>query len=283
MISENITKTVEYENLENLAEFPQDFHYEAFFKGIKNIIDDESQWLAQFEGMNDVRRFQKFFGEKSFYLLKECFPNIIKLTASIRSNLSKLALMTTKEFFLFHKYNHCELELIKKIIFAVLVQSASTKVFIKEEALSCLEQVVSNESFCNLEIVSILLEEISNKNLTISENACSTAEKLIKKIPDINIISHSKENYLGLVLNQVVNLFLLKKDNYSKKALRTFDLIYEIVGKDGLENFLNHSSVKNLKITLEEMHKVILSKKKSKPQTGSIKEVIRQKINKAND
>ena len=283
MISENLTKSVEYESLENLAEFQQDFNYESFFKGIKNILDDESQWLAQFEGMNDVRRFQKFYGEKSYSLLRDCFPSLLKLTSSIRSNLSKLALITTREYFIFHKYNHSELELIKRIIVAVLVQSASTKVFLKEEALGCLEQVVSNESFCNLEIVSILVEEMSNKNLTVSENACCTAEKLIKKIPNINIISHSKENYLGLVLIQIVNLYLLKKDNYSKKALRTFDLIYEIVGKDGLENFLNHNSVKNLKNTLEEMHRVIMSKKKSKSQTGSIKEVIRQKINKTND
>jgi hypothetical protein len=275
MISNNKISAVEYDTYESLSEFASGFNLDKFAKEIINILEDESEWYEQFKGINDLRRIQKFYTLKFHYLFRETYPFILRLSASIRSNLSKLALILIKEFFKFQKFNLQEISMLKKTISSVLIQSAVMKAFIKEEALAGLEEIASNDSFCNLHIVSILIEEMTNKNLQIAENAYATSEKILKNMTFEDFTSH--DSNLPNVLIQIVNLYYLKKDHYSKKALRTYEQILIKLGKEGLNYYLNNGNAKSYKNVLDEMEKIILSKSKSRAQTGSIKEVIKSK------
>jgi len=273
---ENKTLSVDYQSYEDLVDFSNNLKLDQYLSKLRSILEDEAHWLEQFQGINNLRRLQKFHNEKFYAAFKETYPSIIKLSASIRSNLSKLALILIKEFFIFQNFHIQEVSILKKIINSILIQSAIMKTFIKEEALACLEELVSNDSYCNLFTISFLVEEMTNKNLQISENACVTCENILKKIPAEEL--SAQENYIILnnVLVHIVNLNSVKKENWTKKALRIFDLIYTKLGRDDFYTLINYGNGKHYKNVFEEMEKILLSKSKSKTQTN-FKDIIKQK------
>ena len=65
-------------------------------------------------------------------------------------------------------------------------------------------------------------------------------------------------------------------ENWTKKALRTFDLIYNKLGSDDFYKLINFGSGKHFKNVFEEMEKILLSKAKYKTKTN-FKDVVKQK------
>jgi len=161
----NLTKKIEYENYDVLQEFSEDEDFDTVRRKVTEMINDEESWMNQYEGLNDLRRLNKYSPIVFNTVLPNTVKQIAKLTASIRSNLSKLALMLIREIFVSQNLSTNNLKGLKILVTSVMAQTATMKSFIKEEALQSLNNLSSNCYFFSTNTLQILIEEVTSKTL----------------------------------------------------------------------------------------------------------------------
>lgn len=254
---------VEYQSYDNLAPFSEDEDYENLHRTLIFNLNDETNWLNQYEALNTLRRINKF----SSIIFNSILPNvcvyITKLTSSIRSNLSKLSIMLVKEIFTNQNYSYTNFKLLKNLIYSVTLQSSSNKSFIKDESLASLDALSNNFIFHNTCTLNCLIEDVASKSLVQSENSFNASIKLITNWSKEDIFSGT--NYLQWegIFSQILKLHSLKREPYIKRACRLIENLVIKFGDEDFNNLLNSSSfdghTKNLIFT---MLKQVETKKK---------------------
>jgi hypothetical protein len=274
------SKKIEYVLFENLLPFNDLEDLESYGNLIICELKDESQWLNQYEALNTLRRINKFANFFLNSLLPQVALMITKLTCSIRSNLSKLSIMLIKEIFTNQNISSQNFKYIKNFISAVTCQSASMKIFIKEESLACLDALSKNYIFFNISIIIYLIEDVSSKSLNQSENAFNTILKLVENWSKEDIFSGTIYSQWEAVFLHIINLYLLKREPYVKRACKIMETFYNKFGEDDFQNILNLIALdqtnKNLIVNI-----IKQADTKKKKNTESMKELIsKNKINK---
>jgi hypothetical protein len=78
-----------------------------------------------------------------------------------------------------------------------------------------------------------------------------------------------------LVIEQISNLYSLKREPYIKRACKSIALIYNKLGKEDFEELLKQINKEYHLNIFESMVKSVASKNKNK-ESGSIKDLIKQ-------
>jgi hypothetical protein len=218
-----LVQKIEYIKFDELEEFSGNIDYELIYKECSVALDDpaSTDWMAQYQGINTLRRINKYDGKFFEAVFEKVVYCVVKLCASIRSNISKLVLMLFSEIFYTHNFNTKNLKLI---IPAVLVQSAHLKQFIKDESLNSLKHLSKCKSN-TYDIILLLINDITNKNPTISENSLNC---LIDFLKNCNLYDITQEDWVQMLLG-IVQINALKKDIYTKKASKLLGLCSEIL------------------------------------------------------
>jgi hypothetical protein len=274
------SKKIEYELFENLVPFKESEDFSSYTNIIISQLNDDSQWLNQYEALNTLRRLNKFADFFFNSLLSHVAPMITKLTGSIRSNLSKLSIMLIKEIFSSKNISSEYFKFIKNFISAVTCQSASMKLFIKEEALASLDALSKNFLFFNTTTIIYLLEDVSSKSLMQSENAYNTVLKIVENWSKDDIFSGTIYSQWENVFIHLINLYSLKREPYVKRACKLTEIFQTKFGEEEFQNLLNLMTLdqtnKNLIINM-----ISQAETKKKKNSDTIKDLIsKNKLNK---
>ena len=208
---------IKFQDLENIS----NNEIETLIDQLLNLTI-ETDWLIQYESINFLRRLNKYNKLKFEQIFDKLSQLIVKLSSSIRSNISKVILLLISEIFFCDNFIG---RWVKILIPAVLFQSASNKGFIKEEALICLDNISKSKTNHEYVIICTLSEEIMNKNPVISENSLNCLINFLKQC-DINL---SRNEWNDIIMKNI-NIYNLKKDIYSKKAIRLLNVYLTILG-----------------------------------------------------
>lgn len=257
-------KKVDYIEFEDLENFENEKHYLTSLNNISNYLKNEkSDWVNQFDALNDLRKLNRFFPRSFLEALLDISKDFSKFLLSFRSNIAKLSLITLKEFFGSEIYFSNNPEVLKDFkiqnteniiqslfdtfLPSILTQSASMKGFLKEEALQILENIasVTNKIYFLKKIIS----QIYNKNNQYSENAFNCAMNLIENIfvSDKNFSPNTSPEKKGMkiyykikeIIDCIISLYNLKKDLFTKKAIKLYSALKESVTSEQLENSIN--------------------------------------------
>jgi hypothetical protein len=221
VIQDSSTAKIEYISFNDLEDFG-DIDFELLVKECYNSLEENNaDWIQQYNGLNTLRRLNKFEAKVFDAIFEKLVYNVAKLAISLRTNIAKIVLILFTEIFYTHNYN---IKILRQIIPAILVQSAHLKQFIKEEAgkaLSSLSKCKSN----TFEIIQLLSEGVTNKNPTISENSLNT---LLNFINNCNLYDIQNDEWLEL-FKSVTQIYSLKKEIYTKKACKLLSLYIEVL------------------------------------------------------
>ncbi len=350
---DNSNTKVSYTEFSELNNFSSNNELNSTIMNIRNYLKDiNSDWLSQFESLNDLRRLNKHQPKlflEVFYEISLEFP---KLIISIRSNIAKLALILLKEFFEneiyyiknrytenqnfntinlnksafknnsnvrlsevstssfnsdrmgssrfselsnvsiydnefnstqnnnfdFSNFSNIIHSIFDTVIPYILLQSYTMKSFLKEEANKCLENISKySQNFYFLKKINL---QINNKNISYAENAFNTTNNLLINLLSKNSVFFDYQNPTNKSLQNLkeimdinIGLYNLKKDIYSKKAIKLMNCLRDKVGNEIFDvlksNYDNHS-----KLIIDNM---INEANKNNKTTGNFKDYIKSK------
>lgn len=272
----NLEKKVDYLEFDDLENFENEKHYLTSLSNIGVYLkDDKLEWFYQFDALNDLRKLNKFFPRSFLEAFLDISKDFSKFLLSIRSNIAKLSLIVLKEFYGSSIYFTKDPEILKdyklqgttNIVNAlfdshlphILTQSSSMKGFLKEEAIQILDNIatLSNSTYFLKKIIS----HINNKNNQYSENAFNCAVNLLLNVfndkggsgeinfspnasPSKNSNGNSNNNKghdkVKEILECILCLYNLKKDLFTKKALKLYTALKDVLSNDQIENSKNH-------------------------------------------
>ena len=258
MISNNENQDIKinYLNFDELTYFENNLEIDSSINNIKkNLADSNSDWHSKFESIDDLRKLNKFNSKLFVNFFNTIILDFVKLITSIRSNIAKLSLILLKEFYSNSNYfrlksNFTEIEnyqnnenlhishIILYNIFdvtlpSILSQSCSMKTFLKEEALLCLDNLSVNVK--SLVFLKKLINEINNKNIHYSENSFNAAFKFLENI-EVDEIIVEKKTAIKDIMEYILHLYSLKKDLFSKKAVKLMNCLKIKIEDDYFEN-----------------------------------------------
>ena len=118
-----------YEGLEPLQPDP------ASYEGLLKSLD----WKVQFSTLTALRQVCKHHPEVFFQLVDSLLPLVIALSDSIRSNLSKNALLLLTEMFL--EPHPLHVQIAEMLVPGLLQKTISEKTFIKQQAAAALRNL----------------------------------------------------------------------------------------------------------------------------------------------
>ena len=252
---------VDYLKYEDLAPYEEKTNFLELFRNISNNILEtpEFKWEVHFNTINELRRLRKHSKElfhsivRDYKLCKKIFPKYIN---SIRSNLSKITLMLVTELFSVFEYENLN-KWVTFLIPEVLNKSVDNKIFIREEAMKCLDNLSGNMFY--EESIICLLNGVKSSNSKVSQNAFDTLIKLIENYDQVNLenISEWKE-----IFKLISEIFLLKDDRHVKKSEKILITIKEKLTDEIFEKVLKNAS-KNIILILNQIlnHKQLNSNK----------------------
>ena len=173
-----------------------------------------------FNAIIELRRLRKFqisIFEQLFDYIVDEFLNFLN---SKKNVIIKQALIFASELFSSYSSNYLYQNWILKITPKVLTKIVSETCLIKQEAIKCIQNLINNMIY--LETSKILLHEIMNKNINISNIAF---DALINYLNNLDLVT--LENYVewDFYNSTIINLYLLKKEFYIKKAYKLFEYI----------------------------------------------------------
>jgi hypothetical protein len=272
---ENNSIKVEYQLFDDLILYEEHEDFEMIKLEIIKMINDESNWINQYEALNNLRRLNKFCPLVFNSILQSVILQISKLTSSIRSNLSKLSIMLVREVFMSQNLSSNNLKYIKNLITCTLTQSVSMKAFIREESLAALENLSNNYYFFSSNTLHVLIEEVGHKNLSHSENSFNIIIKIVENWSKEDIFSGTNYSQWEGIYKQILNLYSMKREPFSKRACRIIEAIHMKFGEEDFQNILNSLNLDNVnKNNLLSMIKSVQNTKNKSKQVGSIKEMI---------
>lgn len=152
-------------------------------EGVDAIIAQvhSDNWKVNFEGMNSLRRLNKFRKAEIVNSITEVIEQISVFIDSPRSSLCKLSLILMTE--IFSVFDAGLIPIAAKLGNLLLMKSTNEKSFIKVEANKAIKGIAEN--FYSVgEIVEIFRAGCYHKSTPISQNAFNCLLVILGKIPE---------------------------------------------------------------------------------------------------
>ena len=205
---------------------------------LTNMVENQ-KWHLTFDSLVYFRCINK----QNPSLLKNILPELIKylpkLSNSIRSGISKEAIILVGEILFNYINENSDIDLmhIKQLLYILFQSATSNKKFIKEAALELIETgLIKNNKYYNLNIINIIIDLMKDKKSTICDICYNTYENIIKNIDIKNQEINDKtwNNFFG----KINELYNAKKEIYIKKCVKIIEYFENTLEKNKFDELL---------------------------------------------
>ena len=243
---------------------------------LKNMIETQ-KWHATFDAIVFFRSVNKQNSSIIKKIISELIKYLPKLSNSIRSGISKEAIILVGEILLNYnnEYTAFDFDIIKKILYLLFQSATNNKKFIKDASNELIEAgLIKNDKYYNLDIICIIIDLMNDKKNSVCEICYNAYENMIKKIDiknkDIN------DNTWNNFFEKINELYSAKKEIYIKKCVKILEYFQNNLEKNNFNELLTKlnrdSDIKKYE------NWILLGSKKSSPQM-SFKDFIKSKKN----
>ena len=198
------------------------------------------KWKLTFDAMIFFRSVNK----QNPSLIKQVIPqmtkNLIKLSNSIRSGISKESIILVGEILQnFISDNSPEdLDIIKQLLNILFQCATNNKKFIKDASNELIQNgIVQNKNYLNLEMICIIIDLMKDKKTSVCEVCFNAYEQMIKNI-DLNNKDITKDTW-NKFFNKLNELYGAKKEVYTKKCVKIIEHVEKTLSKNNFEELLN--------------------------------------------
>ena len=198
------------------------------------------KWKLTFDSMAFFRSVNKQNPSLIKKIITQLTKYLIKLSNSIRSGISKEAIILVGEILNnFIKENTPEdFDIIKQLLNILFQCGTSNKKFIKETSNELIQNgIVNNKTYLNLETICIIIDLMKDKKSSICELCFKVYEQMIKNInlknTDIN------ENTWNKFFDKINELYAGKKEIYTKKCVKIIEYVEKNFEKKNFDELLN--------------------------------------------
>ena len=200
---------------------------------------ENPKWLLTFESMVFFRCINK----QNPSLIKTILPELIKylpkLSNSIRSGISKEAIILVGEILsnYINENKENDFNIIKQLLFILIQSATSNKKFIKDAALELIEiGFIKKNKYYNLDIISIIIDIMKDKKSSVCEVCYNIYDKMIKNVDIKN--TDIKEITWNNFFNKINELYNAKKEIYTKKCVKIIEYFENNLDKNNFEALL---------------------------------------------
>ena len=205
---------------------------------LKKMIETP-KWQLTFEAMIFFRSINKQNPALIKTLLPELLNYLPKLSNSIRSGLSKEAIILVGEILsnFINENTNNDLDMIKKLLYILFQSATSNKKFIKEASMELLENgFIKNKTYFNLDTICIIIDLMKDKKTTVSEICYKSYENLINNV-DIKS-GNINDNTWNTFFDKINELYNAKKEIYTKKCVKIIEYFENGLGKSNFDELL---------------------------------------------
>ena len=270
-------QNIDYISMDKLPVLSEDqLSQDNISLNLKKMIETP-KWHATFDAIVFFRSVNKQNSSIIKKIISELIKYLPKLSNSIRSGISKEAIILVGEILL--NYNNensaFDFDIIKKILYILFQSATNNKKFIKDASNELIEAgLIKNDKYHNLDIICIIIDLMNDKKNSVCEICYNAYENMIKKIDiknkDIN------DNTWNNFFEKINELYSAKKEIYIKKCVKILEYFQNNLEKNNFNELLTKlnrdSDIKKYE------NWILLGSKKSSTQM-SFKDFIKSKKN----
>ena len=270
-------QNIDYISMDKLPVLSEDqLSQDNISLNLKKMIETP-KWHATFDAIVFFRSVNKQNSSIIKKIISELIKYLPKLSNSIRSGISKEAIILVGEILL--NYNNeksaFDFDIIKKILYILFQSATNNKKFIKDASNELIEAgLIKNDKYYNLDIICIIINLMKDKKNLVCEICYNAYENMIKKIDiknkDIN------DNTWNNFFEKINELYSAKKEIYIKKCVKILEYFQNNLEKNNFNELLTklnrESDIKKYE------NWILLGSKKSSTQM-SFKDFIKSKKN----
>ena len=270
-------QNIDYISMDKLPVLSEDqLSQDNISLNLKNMIETQ-KWHATFDAIVFFRSVNKQNSSIIKKIISELIKYLPKLSNSIRSGISKEAIILVGEILL--NYNNensaFDFDIIKKILYLLFQSATNNKKFIKDASNELIEAgLIKNDKYYNLDIICIIIDLMNDKKNSVCEICYNAYENMIKKIDiknkDIN------DNTWNNFFEKINELYSAKKEIYIKKCVKILEYFQNNLEKNNFNELLTKLNRENDIKKYENW--ILLGSKKSSTQM-SFKDFIKSKKN----
>lgn len=194
----NIYKS--YEDLANCYKNATDLA--GIMKELKEQTNPDANWKEHFDVIENLRVLNKFYANEFRTHLSEFNDFLQKSVESLRSNLSKNALMLIKEVFHSYRNSDSSESFLNSIVPIILEKSVSEKGFLKNEARAALKAL--EKTGCNNHVIKVLCDRSFDKNGVISELSFQSLAEIVHEAKE-NLSEKINQEHLEILLETIAH------------------------------------------------------------------------------
>ena len=194
---------------------------------------ENPKWLLTFESMVFFRCINK----QNPSLIKAIIPELIKylpkLSNSIRSGISKEAIILIGEILsnYINENTENDFNIIKQLLYILIQSATSNKKFIKDASFELIEiGFIKNNKYFKLDIISVIIDLMKDKKSSVCEVCYKVYDEMIKNIDIKN--ADIKEITWNNFFNKINELYNAKKEIYIKKCVKIIEYFENNLGKN---------------------------------------------------
>ena len=205
---------------------------------LSNMVENP-KWHLTFDSLVFFRCINKQNPSLLKTLLSELIKYLLKLSNSIRSGISKEAIILVGEILsnYINENTDNDFVFIKQLLYILFQSATSNKKFIKEASIELIENgLLKNNKYYNLDIINIIIDLMKDKKSTVCDVCYNAYDNLIKNIDiknqDINI------NTWNCFFDKINELYNAKKEIYIKKCVKILEYFENNLGKNKFDELL---------------------------------------------
>ena len=198
------------------------------------------KWQLTFDAMVFFRSLNK----QNPSLMKQVVPqitkNLIKLSNSIRSGISKESIILVGEILnnFISDNSQNDLDIIKQLLNILFQCATSNKKFIKDASNELIQNgIIKNKNYLNLETICIIIDLMKDKKSSVCDISFNTYSQMIN---DINLTSTDiSDDTWNKFFDKLNELYKAKKEVYTKKCVKIIEYIEKTLTKNNFDELLN--------------------------------------------
>ena len=270
-------QNIDYISMDKLPVLSEDqLSQDNISLNLKNMIETP-KWHATFDAIVFFRSVNKQNSSIIKKIISELIKYLPKLSNSIRSGISKEAIILVGEILLNYnnEYTAFDFDIIKKILYLLFQSATNNKKFIKDASNELIEAgLIKNDKYYNLDIICIIIDLMNDKKNSVCEICYNAYENMIKKIDIKN--KDISDNTWNNFFEKINELYSAKKEIYIKKCVKILEYFQNNLEKNNFNELLTklnrESDIKKYE------NWILLGSKKSSTQM-SFKDFIKSKKN----
>ena len=198
------------------------------------------KWQLTFDAMVFFRSLNKQNPSSIKQIIPQITKNLIKLSNSIRSGISKEAIILVGEILnnFISDNSSSDLDIIKQLLNILFQCATSNKKFIKDTSNELIQNsIIVNKNYLNLETICIIIDLMKDKKASVSEICFNNYNLMIKNI-DLNSPDITDETW-NIFFDKINDLYKAKKEVYTKKCVKIIEYIEKVLTKEKFDELLN--------------------------------------------